>query len=101
MSKFIAFLATLALMAVAIVSIPALAVPLLFVGIYAAFSLLPHDASCLAATAGSFDNLRNALKRRYDDGFFGRVGWSKGKLAAMISKKAWDGELLAYMMQVG
>ena len=99
MSKVLAFFTTLALMAFAVVASPLLAVPLLFCGLYAAFSFIP--STVLGATAGSFTNLRDGLKRRYDDGFFGRVGWSKGKLAAMISKKAWDGELLAYMMQVG
>jgi len=99
MRKLFAFVLTLALAALAIVSVPDLAVPLGFIGLIAAFSFLPTHA--LAATGGSFTALQDALKINYDDSNFGRVGWSKGKLAAMIGKKAWNGKLLAYMMRVG
>ena len=53
------------------------------------------------ATGSTFSNLTSALKRRYDDGFLGRVGWSKGALGAMISKKSWSGELVPFMIRTG
>lgn len=53
------------------------------------------------STAATFTNLTSALKRRYDDGFKGKVGWSKGPLAAMLAKKAWSGEFIPYPIRVG
>lgn len=55
----------------------------------------------LASTGGSFANLTPALKRRFDDNFKGVVAWSKSVLAAMLRKKAWDGEFAPYMMRIG
>lgn len=100
MFKFIGFVAlTLAAAAAAIFSpLPGLVVLLLAL---AALDSLAGPQAILATIGGSFANLQNGLKHRYDDDFFGEVGWSKGKLGAMIAKKAWDGDLLAYMMRVG
>lgn len=54
-----------------------------------------------AATGGSFTNLSDALKIRYDDPFRGKVAWSKGVLAAMLAKKSWSGRLPAYNIRTG
>lgn len=53
------------------------------------------------ATGSTYSNLTSGLKRRYDDRFKGKVGWSKGPLAAMLAKKAWSGEFIPYPITVG
>jgi hypothetical protein len=55
----------------------------------------------LATTGATFTNLTAGLKRRFDDNFKGVVAWSKGAAAAMLRKKAWDGEFAIYNMRVG
>src|SRR5213083_2808503 len=53
------------------------------------------------ATGGSFTNLSDALKIRYDDQFLGKAAWSKGVAAAMIAKKSWIGRFPAFKIRVG
>ena len=55
----------------------------------------------LGTTGGSFTNLSDALKIRYDDPFLGRVTWSKGVAAAMIKKASWSGRLPAFKIRTG
>lgn len=63
--------------------------------------MLGRSDGALGSTGGTYANLTAALKRRYDDGFLGKITWSKGPLAAMLRKKAWSGEFPVYMMRVG
>lgn len=58
-------------------------------------------SAVLATVGGGFTNLLGALKTRYDDGFLGAVGWSKGPLGATIKKVAWSGKNVSYPMRVG
>src|SRR5437773_6848875 len=60
-----------------------------------------YGSVTLATVGGGFTNLLGALKTRYDDGFLGAVGWSKGPLGAMIKKTAWSGKNISYPMRVG
>lgn len=77
-------------------------VTLLLLGSAALDSLAGASGSAVLATVGGgFTNLTGALKTRYDDGFLGAVGWSKGPLGAMIKKTAWSGKNVSYPMRVG
>jgi hypothetical protein len=75
----------------------------LFVGLAAldSFAGALGIGGALTVAGGTFNNLQNALKRRYDDAALGEVGWSKGPLGAMIRKKAWSGLSPTYAMRVG
>ncbi|HVQ52659.1 MAG TPA: hypothetical protein VMS92_21700 [Mycobacterium sp.] len=53
------------------------------------------------AMGSSFTNLDKALTVRYDRDFRGKVGWSKGKLAAMVAKTAWSGKNAIIPLRVG
>lgn len=102
MFKLLGFVALVATAVAACIAQPLLIVPLLLLALGALDSLAgAFGHSVLASTGGTFSALVNGLKRRYDDGFLGKVGWSKGVLAAMIAKKAWDGEFPVYPIRVG
>lgn len=60
-----------------------------------------HGPVVLAALGGSFANVQQALKYKYDTNFRGYVGWSKGVLAAMISKVKWGGRAAIIPVRIG
>lgn len=101
--KKVFFVLAALIVAALVVSSPA-AVPFALVGLVALDSLgssMFGPLGALGATGSTFTNLTSALKRRYDDGFLGKVGWSKGAAGAMISKKSWSGELVPFMIRTG
>lgn len=55
----------------------------------------------MAGIGGSFTNISNGLKRRFDQNFVNTIAWSKSKLAAMLIKTEGDGDKWTYGLQVG
>jgi hypothetical protein len=55
----------------------------------------------MAGIGGSFTNITNGLKRRFDQPFVNTITWSKSKLAAMILKTAGNGDKWTYGLAVG
>jgi len=55
----------------------------------------------MAGIGGSFTNIQNGLKRRFDQQFVNTIAWSRSKLLAMIAKSAGDGDKWTYGLEVG
>lgn len=53
------------------------------------------------AVGSSYANLNDALMLNYDTSYRGKVGWSKGVLAAMITKQKWSGLRPVIPLRVG
>ncbi len=55
----------------------------------------------MAGIGGSFANITNGLKRRFDQPYVNTIAWSRGKLAAMLAKTAGDGDKWTYGLALG